>query len=91
MGVVVRRYIDFLILLIRTPLVSALFCNSILLLFIFNPRRACAARITVVCLVNCVLCIVISRMASPGAKVTTKMNSTGYLHQDRRVVFYIMP
>ena len=28
-GVVVRRYIDFLILLIRTPLVSALFCSSI--------------------------------------------------------------
>ena len=28
-GVVVRRYIDFLILLIPTPLVSALFCNSI--------------------------------------------------------------
>ena len=33
MGVVVRRYIDFLIilLLIPTPLVSALFCSSILL------------------------------------------------------------
>ena len=33
MGVVVRRYIDFLILLISTPLVhvSALFCSSILL------------------------------------------------------------
>ena len=29
MGVVVRRYIDFLILLIPTPLVSVLFCNSI--------------------------------------------------------------
>ena len=28
-GVVVRRYIDFLILLIPTPLVFALFCNSI--------------------------------------------------------------
>ena len=26
-GVVVRRYIDFLILLIPTPLVSALFCS----------------------------------------------------------------
>ena len=32
-GVVVRRYIDFLILLISTPLVSALFC---LLLLIFK-------------------------------------------------------
>ena len=29
LGVVVRRYIDFLILLIPTPLVSVLFCNSI--------------------------------------------------------------
>ena len=28
-GVVVRRYIDFLILLIPTPLVSTLFCSSI--------------------------------------------------------------
>ena len=29
LGVVVRRYIDFLILLIPTPLVSDLFCSSI--------------------------------------------------------------
>ena len=29
LGVVVRRYIYFLILLIPTPLVSALFCSSI--------------------------------------------------------------
>ena len=37
LGVVVRRYIDFLILLIPTPLVSVLFCSSILLfLFIFK-------------------------------------------------------
>ena len=28
-GVVVRRYIDFLILLIPTPLVSVLFCSSL--------------------------------------------------------------
>ena len=28
MGVVVRRYIDFVILLIPTPRVSALFCSS---------------------------------------------------------------
>ena len=28
-GVVVRRYIDFLILLVPTPFVSALFCSSI--------------------------------------------------------------
>ena len=29
MGVIVRRYIDFLILLIPTTLVSVLFCSSI--------------------------------------------------------------
>ena len=29
LGVVVRRYIDFLILLIPTPRVSVLFCSSI--------------------------------------------------------------
>ena len=34
MGVVVRRYIDFLILLIPTPLVSVLFCSSIPTFFI---------------------------------------------------------
>ena len=39
-GVVVRRYIyiDFLILLIPTPLVSALFCSSILL---FVHKKKC--------------------------------------------------
>ena len=36
LGVVLRRYIDFLILLIPTPLVSVLFCSSIpSFLFIF--------------------------------------------------------
>ena len=33
LGVVVRRYIDFLILLIPTPLVSVLFYSSILFIF----------------------------------------------------------
>ena len=32
MGVFVRRYIDFLILPIPTPLVSVLFCNSMFIL-----------------------------------------------------------
>ena len=37
LGVILRRYIDFLILLIPTPLVSVLFCSSIpTFLFIFN-------------------------------------------------------
>ena len=31
----VRMYIDFLILLIPTPLVSVLFCSSLYFLFIF--------------------------------------------------------
>ena len=34
LGVVVRRYIDFLILLIPTPLVSGLFCSISTFLFI---------------------------------------------------------
>ena len=42
-GVVVRRYIDFLMLLIPTPLVSALFCSSIPTFwsFSFNVFRSC--------------------------------------------------
>ena len=66
LGVVVRRYIDFLILLnIPTPLVSVLFCSSIptfcvhlkkcFSFFIINPRRACAARVTVLGLRACSL------------------------------------
>ena len=35
LGVVLRRYIDFLILLIPTPLVSVLFCCSIPTFFSF--------------------------------------------------------
>ena len=35
MGVVVRRYIDFLILLIPTPLVFVFFSAAFLLFFIF--------------------------------------------------------
>ena len=34
LGVVLRRYIDFLILLIPTPLVSVLFCSSISTVFV---------------------------------------------------------
>ena len=34
-GVVVRRYIYFLILLISTPLVSVLFCSSIPIFLLF--------------------------------------------------------
>ena len=39
-GVVVRRYIEFLILLIPTTLVSVLFCSSILLIK-KNVFRSC--------------------------------------------------
>ena len=42
MGVVIRRYIDFLILLIPTPLVSVLFCSSILTFCsFFNQCNLC--------------------------------------------------
>ena len=37
-GVVVRGYINFLILLIPTPLVSALFCSSIIIIYIYMSR-----------------------------------------------------
>ena len=42
-GVVVRRYIDFLILLIPTPLVSVLFCSNIPIIcsFFFNVFCSC--------------------------------------------------
>ena len=45
LGVVLRRYIDLLILLIPTPLVSVLFCSSIpTFLFIFiNVFRSCSS------------------------------------------------
>ena len=43
-GVVVRRYIDFLILLIPTPLVSVLFCSSIPTFILFkNVFRSCSS------------------------------------------------
>ena len=48
-GVVVRRYIDFLILLIPTPLVSALVCSTSLLLDHFltlTGRRALVINFT---------------------------------------------
>ena len=42
LGVVVRRYIDFLILLIPTPLVSALFCSSIPTFYnVFRSLHVC--------------------------------------------------
>ena len=49
LGVVVRRYmyIDFLILLIPTPLVSVLFCSSIKIFFVLVPVLFC----------NYILCI----------------------------------
>ena len=44
MGVVVRRYIDFLILLIPTPLVSALFATaSLLFVHFLNVFRSCSS------------------------------------------------
>ena len=44
-GVVVRRYIDFIILLIPTPLVSVLFCSSIPTFSSFKKKvfRSCSS------------------------------------------------
>ena len=42
MGLVVRRYIDFLILLIPTPLVSVLFCSSIPTFCSFKKKVFCS-------------------------------------------------
>ena len=54
MGVVVRRYIDFLILLIPTPLVSVLFYSSIPTFCSFkkNVFRSCSSTF-----LNYILCI----------------------------------
>ena len=46
MGVVVRRYIDFLILLIPTPLVSVLFCSSIPTFSSFKKNVFCSCSST---------------------------------------------
>ena len=43
LGVVVRRYIDFLILFIPTPLVSVLFTASLLLVHFLNVFRSCSS------------------------------------------------
>ena len=67
--------------LVKSHKFLTMYCYYYILLLTLGVRSTCRS-VTVVCLVNCVLCIVISRTASPGAKVTTQMNSTGYLHQD---------
>ena len=53
-GVVVRRYIDFLILLIPTPLVSVLFCSSIPTFCSLKKRFFCSCSST---FCNYILCI----------------------------------
>ena len=45
LGVVLRRYIDFLILLIPTPLVSVLFCSSIPTFFLLFKNVFCSCNI----------------------------------------------
>ena len=62
LGVVLRRYIDFLILLIPTPLVSVLFCSSIptsfFILFERHMRSGCALacfRLLATPLAGCIL------------------------------------
>ena len=79
------QFANFMYLLLSSQ------CPCLVVLLTLGVCSTCR-RVTVVCSENCVLCIVISRTASPGAKESNdKMNSTGYSHQDRRVVFDIMP
>ena len=46
LGLVLRRYIDFLILLIPTPLVSVLFCSSIPPFCSFKKKVFCSCSST---------------------------------------------
>ena len=46
LGVVLRRYIDFLVLLIPTPLVSVLFCSSIPTSFFILLKLFCVLYIS---------------------------------------------
>ena len=57
MGVVLRRYIDILIIIIIFPYstcISSFFGSSIPTSLFINPRRACAERVTVVVSYVCV-------------------------------------
>ena len=57
LGVVLRRYIDFLILLIPTPLVSVLFCSSIptfCSFFIYNMFQAVRRAVNVLNVSTCI-------------------------------------
>ena len=61
LGVVLRRYIDFLILLIPTPLVSVLFCSSIPTSFFILLKLFCVLLVylmkwAVICTVLPALC-----------------------------------
>ena len=53
LGVVVRRYIDYLILLIPTPLVSVLFCSSI---YIYITQYVLVLGNPCYCMSTCTAC-----------------------------------
>ena len=55
LGVVLRRYIDFLILLIPTPLVSVLFCSSIPTFFVHFFKCFAFLFIYIDCIVQCMV------------------------------------
>ena len=84
MGVVVKRYIDFFILLNPTPLVCAHFLQQhTYFLFIINPLRACAARVTVVVLCVC-LCVCLSAPFRPlRVKVSPENDNNASSRQDK--------
>ena len=57
-GVFVRRYIDFVILLIPTPLVYALAATSLLFVYIAEPGKVIIMIVLVVILIHvCCNCI----------------------------------
>ena len=78
-GVVVRRYIDFLILLIPTPLVSGFFCSNIPTFCSFlTSARMRAARVTVVVL--CVyVCVCVRSNLLPHTLESQKRDTNGFI------------
>ena len=76
-GVVVRRYIDFLILLIPIPLVSVLFCSSIpSFSSLLTLGAHAAARVTVV--VPCV-CMCVRSNLLPHTLESQERDTNGFI------------
>ena len=84
-GVVIRRYIDFLILLIPTPLVSALFCSSIPTFCSFLTLGAHAQR-GLLYLVRVCVCVCLSAPFRPlRVKVSPENDTNASSRQDKDI------